>query len=86
MISRLQKLEKVQNKCLRGVTGGYQRKHKAALETETRAPLLGLYMELTAIKVRGIIVCSSSAFLRGPCRIPPKSPPFAMRFAAGRVS
>jgi hypothetical protein len=41
----LQKLENVQNKCLRRITGGYKRTPRAALEREARVQPLDLYLD-----------------------------------------
>jgi hypothetical protein len=47
--ANLQQLEKVQNKCLRRVTGGYKRTPKAALEREARIQPLDLYSDALAM-------------------------------------
>jgi len=50
-------LSKVQNKCLRGVTGGYKRTPRAALERETQVMPMDLYTEVVigqrAVKTKG---------------------------------
>ena len=39
-------LHKIQNECLRRVTGAYKRTPRAALERETGIPPIDLYMEV----------------------------------------
>jgi hypothetical protein len=43
--ANLQKLEKIQNKCLRRITGGYKRTPRAALEREAKILPLDLYCD-----------------------------------------
>ena len=44
--STMETLGKVQNKCLRRITGGYKRTPRAALERETQIMLIDLYTEV----------------------------------------
>ena len=43
--ANLQQLEKIQNKCLRRITGGYKRTPRAALEREAKILPLDLYCD-----------------------------------------
>ncbi len=43
--ANLQQLEKIQNKCLRRITGGYKRTPRAALEREAKILPLDLYYD-----------------------------------------
>jgi hypothetical protein len=43
-------LQRVQNQCLRRITGAYKRTPTAALERETKTPPIALYTELTALQ------------------------------------
>src|SRR6266513_5741038 len=45
MKANLQQLEKIQNKCLRRITGGYKRTPRAALEREAKIMPLDLYCD-----------------------------------------
>ena len=47
--SLLEPLRKVQNRCLRRVTGAYQRTLIAAIEKEAAIPPIQLYIESTAL-------------------------------------
>ena len=44
--SKLAPLEKIQNRCLRRITGGYKRTPIAALERETQVMPLKIYADL----------------------------------------
>ena len=48
--ANVQQLEKVQNRCLRRVTGGYKRTPRAALGREAHVPPLDLYSDTVAMK------------------------------------
>jgi hypothetical protein len=47
--SNLQQLERIQNKCLRRITGGYKRTPRAALERETKIQPLDIYSDALAM-------------------------------------
>jgi hypothetical protein len=47
--ARIQELEKIQNKCLRRVTGAYKRTPRAALEREARVQPIDIYAEALAM-------------------------------------
>ena len=48
--SLLEPLRKVQNQCLRRVTGAYRRTPIAAIEKEAAIPLIQLYIKTTALQ------------------------------------
>jgi hypothetical protein len=48
--STIKPLQRVQNQCLRRITGAYKRTLTAALERETKISLIALYTELTALQ------------------------------------
>ena len=48
--SRIKPLEKIQNQCLRRITGAYKRTPRAALEREAAIPPLDLYIDTAALK------------------------------------
>ena len=48
-------LQRVQNQCLRRIIGVYKRTLTAALERETKTPLIALYTKLTALQHVSIV-------------------------------